>query len=73
MVGRSFLDADWGEGEGWRGVAEGLRGDGPGEMTVLGAAGRLGDGVAGEVLVGRTGDLVGVWATEAYDLGMFPG
>ena len=37
---------------------------------VLGAAGRL---VAGEVLVGRTGDLVGVWATEAYDLGMFPG
>ena len=29
--------------------------------------------LAGEVLVGRTGDLVGVWATEAYDLGMFPG
>ena len=54
MVGRSFLDADWGEGEGWRGVGEGLRGDGPGEMMVLGAAGRLGAGVAGEVLVRRT-------------------
>ena len=40
---------------------------------VLGAAGRLGAGVAGEALVGRMGDLVGVWATEAYDLGMFPG
>ena len=62
MVGRSLLEADWGEGEGWRGVGEGLRGDGPGEMMV-----------AGEVLEGRTGDLVGVWATEAYDLGMFPG
>ena len=55
------------------GVGEGLRGDGPGEMMVLGTAGWLGAGVAGEVLVGRTGDLVGVWATEAYDLGMFPG
>ena len=42
-------------------------------MKILGVAGRLGSGVAGEVLVGRTSDLVGVWATEAYDLGMFQG
>ena len=71
MVGRSLLDADWGEGEDWRGVGEGLRGDGPGEMMVLGAEGQLGAGVAGEVLVGGTGDLVGVWATECMTWGCF--
>ena len=47
MVGRSLLDADWGEGAGLARVGEGLRGDGPGEMMVLGAAWRLGAGVAG--------------------------